>query len=83
LLEEVDEKMIPMWEKNIEITEKISVIEDLPSDLFEKNNSLLEYSKLRLKLSFLIKESISKQIDKRIEIDEISHKIDSVLLTIK
>lgn len=83
LLEEVTLTMIPKWEENIEITEKINETEDLPSDLFEQNNILLEYSKLRLKLSFLIKESIMEQTDKRNEIGEIEHEIDSVLNKLK
>ena len=83
LLEEVNLTMIPNWEQNIKITEKIGITENLPSDLLEQNNVFLEYSKLRLKLSFLIKESILQQKDKRMEIEEISNQIESVLNTLK
>lgn len=83
LLDEVNNTMIPNWKQNIQITEKINAIEDIPSDLAKQNNTLLEYSKLRLKLSMIFRESIMEGTDKRVEVGEINHEIDSVLLTIK
>lgn len=83
LLDELNRTVIPNWEQNIQIIEEISRTETLPSDLSKENKVISEYSKLRLELSLLIKESILEQTDKHIEIEEIEDKINSVLNTLR
>ncbi len=64
LLSELDNKVIPKWEKNIKLINELENIDGLPSDLSDQNKTLLKYSKLRLEAFLLIKKAISENTDK-------------------
>ncbi len=64
LLSELDNKVIPNWEKNINIIKELNSIESLPSELLIENKSLLKYSELKLEFFMLIKKGVSENTDK-------------------
>ncbi|MCZ4408805.1 hypothetical protein O3Q51_08300 [Cryomorphaceae bacterium 1068] len=63
LLRELDRKIIPKWEENIQIIEKTNEMADLPDDLIQQNALLLKYAKLRLKAFKLFKKAIEEDTD--------------------
>lgn len=64
LLSELDNKVIPKWERNIKLINELENIDGLPSDLSDQNKTLLKYSQLRLEAFLLIKKAISEDTDK-------------------
>lgn len=62
LLNELENKTIPVWRENIEIIKRISTIEDLPSEMLERNELLLEYSELRLKAFLMFKLELDQNV---------------------
>ncbi|WP_243471068.1 hypothetical protein [Winogradskyella sp. MH6] len=64
LLSELDNKVIPKWERNIKIINELDNIDGLPSDLSDQNKTLLKYSELRLEAFLLIKKAVSEDTDK-------------------
>jgi hypothetical protein len=64
LLSELDNKVIPKWERNIQLINELNNLEDLPTDLLDQNKILLEYSELRLEAFLLIKKAVSEETDK-------------------
>lgn len=84
LIMKLNKTVIPKWEENIKITERIGTRENLPSELKEQNEAILKYSKLRLKSSKLIKDAILEQTDKYDdEIMKINNEMDQSLSGIK
>lgn len=74
------ETIIPKWEENIEIINKVDQLENLPNELKEQNKILLEYSELRLKAFELFEKAIQEDTDKYSnEIEEIHQKINKTL----
>ncbi|WP_282042686.1 hypothetical protein [Winogradskyella flava] len=64
LLSELDNKVIPKWERNIQLINELENIDGLPSDLLDQNKTLLTYSELRLEAFLLIKKAISEDTGK-------------------
>lgn len=77
LLSELDNRVIPKWQENIEIIKRINKIENLPSDLAEQNSILLKYSELRLEAFQLFRNAISQDTDLyRPRLEQLHHEID-------
>lgn len=64
LLSELDNKVIPKWEKNINIIKELNAVDGLSSEMVDQNKTLLKYSELRLEVFLLTKKSISEDTDK-------------------
>lgn len=64
MLSELDNKVIPKWERNIKLINELENIDDLPSDLSDQNKILLKYSELRLEAFLLIKKAVTEGTDK-------------------
>ena len=64
LLNELNNDVIPKWEKNIRIIKESNSIDGLPSDLLNQNKILLKYSELRLQTLLLMKKGIIEDTDK-------------------
>jgi hypothetical protein len=64
LLSELDNKVIPKWERNIKLINELENIDGLPNDLSDQNKTLLKYSELRLEAFLLIKKAVSEGTDK-------------------
>jgi len=80
LLSELDNKVIPKWEKNINIIKELNAIDGLPSRMLDQNKSLLKYSELRLETFLLIKKAISEDTDKYdSQLNMLNQKIDNEL----
>jgi len=81
LLSELNNRVLPKWEENLKIINKIYEIDNLPSDLIEQNNLLKDYSELRIKEFKLFKKAIQEDTDKYYsEFEKIQAQIDKVLL---
>lgn len=77
LLSELNSKVIPKWEKNIDIIKGLDTIHDLPTEFLNQNKVLLKYSELRLEAFLLIKKAILEDTDKYEEqINMLNKKID-------
>lgn len=80
LLNELDKVVIPKWKENIQIIQKTNQLENLPTELKEQNDILLEYSNLRLELFDLFKKAIDENTDKYAnEIERIDQEIEEEL----
>jgi len=74
------ETIIPKWEENIQIINKVDQLEDLPNKLKEQNKILLEYSELRLKTFEIFEKAIYEDTDKYTdELEELHLKINKTL----
>ena len=58
LINELDNSVIPKWEENVKIIASLNQFDDLPVEIENRNELLLEYSKLRLEVFKLIKKSL-------------------------
>lgn len=80
LLSELDNKVIPKWEKNISIIKELNAVDGLSSEMLDQNKTLLKYSELRLEVFLLIKKAISEDTDKYdSQLNRLNLKIDSEL----
>jgi len=80
LLQELDEQVIPNWKQNVDIINRINTIEDLPLELVEQNEILLNYSELRIQAFKLFRKAIKEDTDKYDQqLEEIHLKIDKEL----
>ena len=80
LIKELENKVIPKWKENVEIIKGSNQIENLPTELIQQNNILLEYSELRIKAFELFKKAISEDSDKYSEqLQQIHVEIDKQL----
>jgi len=80
VITEINTIILPLWDENIKVLNKVSAIPNLPSDLLTENKLLLEYSNLRIKILDLIKKSImfdTNEYDK--QIDDIYSEIDDII----
>jgi hypothetical protein len=80
LLSELDNKVIPKWEKNIDIIKELNTVDGLSSEMIDQNKTLLKYSELRLEAFLLIKKAISEDTDKYdSQLNMVNLKIDKEL----
>ncbi len=80
LLKELDKKVIPKWNENIEIIKKTNQFENLPSELKRQNEILLKYSELRIQAFELFRKAIKEDTDAYDQqLDEVHMQIDNVL----
>ena len=80
LIQEIDEIAIPKWRENIDIVNRIKTFENLPSELLEQNNKLLEYCELRIQAFQLFRKSLKENTGiYALEIEQIHLKIDEKL----
>lgn len=78
-LKELSSKIIPKWEKNINILKELNTLDGLPLERLEQNKRRLTYSELRLEAFLLIKKAVSEDTDKyNSQINELSIKIDEL-----
>jgi DNA-binding transcriptional regulator WhiA len=71
---------IVLWKENKEIVNRLSAIENLPTELLEQNKKLLSYCDLRIQHNEIIVKAISEDTDKYVsEIDRIGMEINKVL----
>ncbi|QHI38576.1 hypothetical protein IMCC3317_39700 [Kordia antarctica] len=64
LIAELNEKVIPKWEENIEIIKQTDTIKNLPREFIEQNKKLMRYCELRLEVFELFKKTINEDTDK-------------------
>ena len=84
LINELDKSVIPKWEKNIKIIKDLNLVENLPSELSDQNELLLEYSELRLKVFHLIKKAINEDTNKYdLQLKALNLRIERVVKKIK
>lgn len=80
LLQKLDNSVIPKWEENVKIVDKINEYENLPKELEDQNKVIGEYADLRLETFRLLRKAIQEDTDKYgSELDDLHSKIDSVL----
>lgn len=80
LIKELENTTIPKWKENIEIINRTSRFEDLPTELTQQNEILLKYSELRLEAFQLFKKAIEEDTDKySIQLERIHKEIDEQL----
>ncbi|QXP61513.1 hypothetical protein [Olleya sp. HaHaR_3_96] len=83
LIKELDAIVIPKWEENVDIIEKLNTLDGLPSDLIEQNKTLLDYSELRLQSFILIRKTIAEDTDLYDnELNILNTKIEAALNTL-
>ncbi len=83
LLQELENKIIPKWQENIEIINRSNKLNNLPPELIEQNKLLLEYAELRLEAFELFKKSIEEDTDKyAVQLDKIHEKIEEQIIKI-
>ena len=84
LIYELDNEIIPKWERNIEIIEESNSTKDLPDDLLERNVLLMEYSLLRIEGFKLFRKVILEDSDEYIpELERVHEDIDKKLKEIE
>lgn len=83
LLQELESKIIPKWQENIEIINRSNKLNNLPPELIEQNRLLLEYAELRLEAFQLFKKSIEEDTDDySVQLDKLHEKIEEQIMKI-
>ncbi|NVK04658.1 MAG: hypothetical protein HWD92_07535 [Flavobacteriia bacterium] len=76
----VEDEAIPAWEANINLTDTVASIKDLPKNYIEYNNVLKEYCSLRLESLDVIDEYLTNPTEQtRWHVDLIHSEIDQIL----
>ena len=77
-LSELNSKIIPKWEENINIIKELNTIDNLSSEMVDRNKVLLRYSKLRLEAFLLIKKAVTEDTNDYVsQVDELSLQINN------
>jgi len=63
LLQELTAVTLPKWKENIAIIHKTKAIEDLPSELIDRNQQLLTYAELRVRAFELFKKAFAEDAE--------------------
>ena len=75
----INETGIPVWNKNLEILDRLDNIEGLSDELLEQNKILREYCNLRLELYNLYVKTIAEKTDKyQDQIIELNNQLDKL-----
>ena len=84
LINELDNMVIPLWKKNIEIINNLNNIDNLPPELVNQNAILLDYSKTRLELFILMKKSLFEETDKYLgQLEILNIKLETLTAKLK
>lgn len=76
----VEDEAIPAWKANINLTDTVASIKDLPENYIEYNNVLKEYCSLRLESLDVIDEYLTNPTEQtRWHVDLIHSEIDQIL----